>query len=585
MRLSTKLIMSFAGMIIVIVAISAASMFSTSRMNESIDDVDKAYIPAVIEVGNMHLNFWEVRTNLTAMLLKRNESAAETYGSRIKESLEEIADGQKKYLKYTELFDRDTAVKAKKLLRQIDEISASMGTVRKNTTKLVAEGKFDEATALFDASYSPQFRKLAPVYEELVDLTTASSRENMQEAITLGAMAKNTGLILSMVAIIISVVITYVLTRSVMRQLGKDPGVLNTIARRVVDGDYDIADGSSRAGVYGSIVSMVESLKANMEKAQAESVKAHDQAVKATEAMRNAEKAEGNAQAKTSAMLTAAAQLEEVAHAVSSASTQLSAQIEQADRGALQTAQRLGEAATAMNEMNATVQEVAKNAGAASSASAETKAKAEHGATIVGSSLQSIQLVHQLSMELKDDMAQLDSHAQDVSQIMTVISDIADQTNLLALNAAIEAARAGEAGRGFAVVADEVRKLAEKTMASTIDVGRVIRAIQESTSKSRVSMDNAVEQVNTATESASLSGQALSEIVVTAEVTADQANAIATASEEQSAASEEINHTIIEVNDMSRQTAEGMAEAAKAVSDLAVQAGKLATLIAEMRNG
>ena len=238
-----------------------------------------------------------------------------------------------------------------------------------------------------------------------------------------------------------------------------------------------------------------------------------------------------------------------------------------------------------MNEMNATVQEVAKNAGAASSASAETKAKAEHGATIVGNSLESIQLVHRLSMELKDDMAQLNGHAQDISQIMTVISDIADQTNLLALNAAIEAARAGEAGRGFAVVADEVRKLAEKTMASTTDVGRVIRSIQESTTKSLVSMDNAVEQVNTATESASLSGQALSEIVVTADVTADQANAIATASEQQSAASEEINQTIIEVNEMSRQTAEGMAEAAKAVSELAVQAGKLASLISEMRNG
>lgn len=88
--------------------------------------------------------------------------------------------------------------------------------------------------------------------------------------------------------------------------------------------------------------------------------------------------------------------------------------------------------------------------GAASSASAETKAKAEHGATIVGNSLESIQLVHRLSMDLKDDMAQLNGHAQDISQIMTVISDIADQTNLLALNAAIEAARAGEAGRGFA---------------------------------------------------------------------------------------------------------------------------------------
>ena len=585
MRLSTKLILSFAGIIVVILAISASSIVSTSKLNESIDDVDKAYIPAVIAVGNMQMNFWTVRANLTTMLLVREVVAAERYDAMIKDALQEIARDQKKYIEYTTLFDGDTATQAKKLLRQIDDISAGMGIVRRNATKLVAEGKFDEATSLFTAEYGPQFRKLAPIYEELVNLTTKSSKENMKDAISLGVMAKNTGLVLSLIAVIISMVITYLLTRSVMRQLGKDPGQLNALARRVVDGDYEIADSSVRMGVYDSIVSMVESLKVNMEKAHSESLNAQNQAAKATEAMRNAEEAGKLAQSKSSAMLAAAAQLEEVAHAVSSASTQLSAQIEQADRGAVQTAQRLGEAAIAMNEMNATVQEVAKNAGAASSASAETKAKAEHGASIVGDSLESIQLVHRLSMDLKDDMAQLNGHAQDISQIMTVISDIADQTNLLALNAAIEAARAGEAGRGFAVVADEVRKLAEKTMASTTDVGRVIRAIQESTSKSLVSMDNAVEQVNTATESASLSGQALSEIVVTAEVTADQANAIATASEEQSAASEEINQTIIEVNEMSRQTAEGMAEAAKAVSDLALQAGKLATLIAEMRNG
>ena len=584
MRLSTKLILSFAGMIVVILAISTSSMISTSKLNESIDDVDKAYIPAVIAVGNMHLNFWTVRANLTTMLLAREVSAAERYDTMIKESLQKIASDQKKYIEYTALFDGDIAVQAKKLIRQIDDISAAMGIVRRNSTKLVAEGKFDEAAALFSAEYGPQFGKLAPLYAELVSLTTRSSKENMLDAIALGSMAKNTGMVLSLLAVAISVIITYLLTRSVMRQLGKDPGQLNALARRVVDGDYEIADGSARIGVYDSIVSMVESLKANMEKVHEQSLNAQNQAAKATEAMRNAEESGKIAQSKSNAMLAAATQLEEVAHAVSSASTQLSAQIEQADRGAVQTAQRLGEAATAMNEMNATVQEVAKNAGAASSASAETKAKAEHGATIVGNSLESIQLVHRLSMDLKDDMAQLNGHAQDISQIMTVISDIADQTNLLALNAAIEAARAGEAGRGFAVVADEVRKLAEKTMASTTDVGRVIRSIQESTTKSLVSMDNAVEQVNTATESDSLSGQALSEIVVTADITADQANAIATASEQQSAASEEINQTIIEVNEMSRQTAEGMAEAAKAVSDLAVQAGKLASLISDMRN-
>ena len=189
-----------------------------------------------------------------------------------------------------------------------------MGIVRRNSTKLVAEGKFDEATALFSAEYGPQFRKLAPVYAELVNLTTRSSKENMLDAIALGIMAKNTGLVLSLIAVVISIIITYLLTRSVMRQLGKDPGQLNSLARRVVDGDYEIADGSARIGVYDSIVSMVESLKDHMEKAHNESLNAQNQAAKATEAMRNAEESGKIAQSKSSAMLVAAAQLEEVAH-------------------------------------------------------------------------------------------------------------------------------------------------------------------------------------------------------------------------------------------------------------------------------
>ena len=299
--------------------------------------------------------------------------------------------------------------------------------------------------------------------------------------------------------------------------------------------------------------------------------------------MQQAEAAGKEAQAKTEAMLVAADKLETVGNIVSSASAELSAQIEQSDRGAAESASRLSEAATAMNEMNATVQEVAKNAGSASAASAETREKAEAGAQVVEKAVHSIEEVHQMSLDLKEDMTQLNEHAQDITRIMGVISDIADQTNLLALNAAIEAARAGEAGRGFAVVADEVRKLAEKTMASTNDVGNAIKAIQESTSKSMTGVDNAVERIGEANELASRSGAALQEIVATVEATADQVNAIATASEEQSAASEEINQSIVQVNDMSKQTAEAMAEAAKAVSDLAAQAQGLTDLIRELK--
>ncbi len=234
--------------------------------------------------------------------------------------------------------------------------------------------------------------------------------------------------------------------------------------------------------------------------------------------------------------------------------------------------------------MNATVQEVARNAGSASEASSETRKKAVAGQHVVHEVVRSIGEVNDTSLQLKEDMIQLNERAQDINHIMGVISDIADQTNLLALNAAIEAARAGEAGRGFAVVADEVRKLAEKTMTSTLDVSNAIHAIQESTDKSMTAVDNAVQRIGEATNLANQSGVALEEIVATVEATSDQMQAIAAASEEQSAASEQINRSIIEVNDMSRVTAEAMGEATQAISHLASQAQKLTHLISEMKN-
>ena len=391
---------------------------------------------------------------------------------------------------------------------------------------------------------------------------------------------------LCVATLVVLLVVIFLLIRSSVKPIN----YLARTAEIIADGNLEQPIEDERFGgevkmLSTSLKKMIASLIEGIKKAEALSISAQEESQKAREAMTQAEAASKEAQSKTQAMLVAADKLEEVGNVVSSASSELSAQIEQSDRGAAESAQRLSEAATAMNEMNATVQEVAKNASSASAASADTKEKAQAGAQVVEKAVRSIEQVHQMSLELKGDMTQLNEHAQDITRIMGVISDIADQTNLLALNAAIEAARAGEAGRGFAVVADEVRKLAEKTMASTNDVGNAIKAIQESTAKSMVGVDNAVERIGEATELAGRSGEALQEIVATVEITADQVNAIATASEEQSAASEEINQSIVQVNDMSRQTAEAMAEAARAVSDLAAQAQGLTELIEAMKKG
>ena len=337
--------------------------------------------------------------------------------------------------------------------------------------------------------------------------------------------------------------------------------------------------------VSSSLKNMIASLIEGIDKAQALSEEAKAESLKAREAMQAAEAAEREARDKTERMLTAADRLDQVAGVVSSASAELSAQIEQSDRGATDSASRLTEAATAMNEMNATVLEVAKNAGSAADVSTSTKERAEEGARIVEHAVDSIQAVQKQSLALKEDMAKLNENAKAITQIMGVISDIADQTNLLALNAAIEAARAGEAGRGFAVVADEVRNLAEKTMSSTSDVGNAINAIQHSVAASMSGVDNAVDLIDQATEFANKSGQALQAIVAMVEETADQVRAIAAASEEQSAASDEINQSLAQVNSVAGQTAQAMNEAARAVAELAEQAQQLGVLIVDMKKG
>ncbi|HML53241.1 MAG TPA: methyl-accepting chemotaxis protein [Solidesulfovibrio magneticus] len=272
------------------------------------------------------------------------------------------------------------------------------------------------------------------------------------------------------------------------------------------------------------------------------------------------------------------AAVDQAAWRIAEATDSIACQMEQVAAGAVAQTKRVGEVVVSMGQVSASVEEVAVNAAKAARLAEDAQEKARDGAAVVSDSVAAIGTVQELSEALKESLGHLGGQAEAIGRIMGVISDIADQTNLLALNAAIEAARAGEAGRGFAVVADEVRKLAEKTMAATKEVGQAVERIQSGVGTSINGMDGAASAVRHAAGLVTLSGQALEGIVPLVEETSRQVERIALAAVEQSTANAAINDHIHEVDVVSRETASGVEGSKQASAALAAMARDLKEL-------
>ncbi|WP_027184901.1 methyl-accepting chemotaxis protein [Desulfovibrio inopinatus] len=268
-------------------------------------------------------------------------------------------------------------------------------------------------------------------------------------------------------------------------------------------------------------------------------------------------------------MVEASREVSDLAQRLASASEELSASADEQARGAREQKKQTDTVATAMEEMTATVMEVAQNAAVTSSAADEASKSAAQGVMLVTKAVDGINNVSQSSAKLGAVLGQLNSQAEEIGRIINVINDIADQTNLLALNAAIEAARAGEAGRGFAVVADEVRKLAEKTMGATKEVEVAIHEIQQRSNHAVDTMKQTEKQVNESTKLSNGAGLALEDILKKIEDMVLRVSQIATAAEEQSSAAEEINQNIEEIARIAHEADEGADQAAHATRDLA----------------
>ena len=278
-----------------------------------------------------------------------------------------------------------------------------------------------------------------------------------------------------------------------------------------------------------------------------------------------------------------AASVLDLLQAANAACEQLVSVLVKTDKATAETTERMHDTLTAMEQMNMAVLDISKNASDAAASSDNMRTTATDGQNIVGQVVSSINLVQKNSLALRADMEKLSDEAQSINQIMTVISDIADQTNLLALNAAIEAARAGDAGRGFAVVADEVRKLAEKTMSATTEVGSAIENIQQGTRRNMEHVDRAVVSIEEVTGLANTSGDRLKDIVEITALSADMVRAIATASEQQSASSAQINEAVEAVDSTLKDVAVVIADANNAAQQLNGQMAEIRQLMDKLK--
>lgn len=339
-------------------------------------------------------------------------------------------------------------------------------------------------------------------------------------------------------AVLVGLLLAFLITRSIITPLKEAVG----IAAKVTSGDLRVNVASGRSDEVGQLMAALGSMVTNLR-----------------ELVRR---------------------INEGASGIASSAEELSAVTEQTSTAVELQRKEVEQVATAMNQMVATVNDVARNAAHAFESASTTAEQAGEGETAVREALALVDELAGGVEKSRTTLQTLYSDSSNIGTVLDVIKAVAEQTNLLALNAAIEAARAGEHGRGFAVVADEVRSLAQRTQSSTEEIGQLIVALQKSAEQSVVVMDESTELSSTTLSRARAAGESIERIAMAAEEIRQYNSQIATASEEQSSAVGGINKSVNSIRDGSDQSATAANQTASASAELARMGAELQSLVA-----
>ncbi|RON65771.1 methyl-accepting chemotaxis protein [Pseudomonas fluorescens] len=524
--------LGFGLLALMVFALGAFALLQMSNMRAQSDEVDNNWLPSVMAVGEMSQDMLRLRALTMRLLLNRDPQALQQNVAKLNELRGVLSEAQQRYdvlivlPEERKLFDRFKVIEHQYLEYQAQVMQLS------------AQDRVEEAATILNGQMSPLADEIAVILRDLVELNKHNANLATEAARLVFINSRVWVGIMIGVTALITIGLALLLTRSIVLPLAQSLGVAQVVAGGDLTGDINISGKDEPARLLQALKSMQHNLRDTIR------------------------------------------QISESSSQLASASEELSCVTEDATRGLHQQSLEIEQAATAVNQMTAAVEEVASNAVATSEASRESDRIAQHGRQQVQQTVTSIE---SLAEDVTANAAQVEDLAQKVhgiSKVLDVIRSIAEQTNLLALNAAIEAARAGDAGRGFAVVADEVRALAHRTQQSTQEIEQMIGGIQQGTDSAVSSMQQSNVRARSTLELAKAAGTALEEIASAFTLINERNLVIASASEEQAAVAREVDRNLMNIRDLAMQTSAGANQTSAASQELSRLAVDLNSMVA-----
>lgn len=532
LNIAPRAFLGFAFIALLVVVLGVFAVSRMTQIRQSSVEMTSTQLPSVTYLGNITENVLRLRILSFRVLVNREPAGLQEAETRMGVLTDKVKTAQAGYAPLPA--GPEEAALYKAFVSTLDNYLKAQAEM----LALSKQNKVEEMRALINTRIKDGTDQMGEQLNKLIAINAADARD----ADTLAGSSYQgaiTGVIVfSVAAAVLTVLLAWLLTRSIVTPLRKALEVAQTIAGGNLTTVIEDAGKDEPARLLGALSAMQTNLRQTIQH-----------------------------------IAGSATQL-------ASAAEELSAVTEEASKGLQQQNNEIDQAATAVNEMTAAVEEVARNAVSTSEASSQSNQAAREGRDRVVETVGAIQTMTQDVQNTARMIEGLATQGRDIGKVLDVIRAIAEQTNLLALNAAIEAARAGEAGRGFAVVADEVRALAHRTAQSTQEIEKMVAGIQSGTGDAVQSMQQSNQRTQTTLELARAAGVALEQITESISLINERNLVIASASEEQAQVSREVDRNLVNIRDLATQSAAGANQTSAASHELSRLAVDLNGMVA-----